>query len=206
MRMPSSTDGSSAAPRASRSKACGRPARSCSRARAGRSASWRGVAQDIRNYQRDDGSWAMYHGAPGDLSTSIECYFALKLAGDSPEAPHLARARQFIRERGGIARARTFTRIWLALFGQWSWDDLPVMPPELMLLPASAPFSIYRFSSWARGTLVPLLLLMNDRPVRPVPDSARLDELRVPRAAPRAPRDAIDRLFRAIGTALRGYG
>src|SRR2546426_1136198 len=167
---------------------------------------WRGVAQDIRNYQRDDGSWAMYHGAPGDLSTSIECYFALKLAGDSPEAPHLARARQFIRARGGIARARTFTRIWLALFGQWSWDDLPVMPPELMLLPASAPFSIYRFSSWARGTLVPLLLLMNDRPVRPVPDSARLDELRVPGAAPRAPRDAIDRLFRAIDTALRGYG
>ena len=166
---------------------------------------WRGVSQDIRNYQRDDGSWAMYHGAPGDLSTSIECYFALKLAGDSPEAPHLARARQFIRERGGIARARTFTRIWLALFGQWSWDDLPVMPPELMLLPASAPFSIYRFSSWARGTLVPLLLLMNDRPVRPVPDSARLHELRVPGAAPRAPRDAIDRLFRAIDAALRGY-
>ena len=58
---------------------------------------WRGVAQDIRNYQRDDGSWAMYHGAPGDVSTSIECYFALKLAGDRPDAPHLARARAFIR-------------------------------------------------------------------------------------------------------------
>ena len=166
---------------------------------------WRGVAQDIRNYQRDDGSWAMYHGAPGDLSTSIECYFALKLAGDPADAPHLARARAFIRERGGIARARTFTRIWLALFGQWSWDELPVMPPELMLLPASAPFSIYRFSSWARGTIVPLLLLMNDRPVRPVPTGARLDELRVPDAAPRPPRDGIDRLFRAIDTALRGY-
>jgi len=166
---------------------------------------WRGVAQDIRSYQRDDGSWAMYHGAPGDLSTSIECYFALKLAGDPADGPHLARARAFIRERGGIARARTFTRIWLALFGQWSWDELPVMPPELMLLPASAPFSIYRFSSWARGTIVPLLLLMNDRPVRPVPAAARLDELRVPEAAPRPPRDAIDRLFRAIDTALRGY-
>ena len=166
---------------------------------------WRGVAQDIRSYQRDDGSWAMYHGAPGDLSTTIECYFALKLAGDAPSAPHLARARAFIRGRGGIARARTFTRIWLALFGQWSWDELPVMPPELMLLPPSAPLSIYRFSSWARGTIVPLLLLMDDRPVRSVPESARLDELRVADAVPREPRDGIDRLFRGIDTALRAY-
>jgi squalene-hopene/tetraprenyl-beta-curcumene cyclase len=166
---------------------------------------WRGVAQDIRNYQRSDGSWAMYHGAPGDLSTTIECYFALKLAGDPADAPHLTAAREFIRARGGIARARTFTRIWLALFGQWSWDDLPAMPPELMLLPPSAPFSIYRFSSWARGTIVPLLLLMNDRPVRPVPDAARLDELRVPGIAPPAPRDALDRFFLAVDRALRLY-
>jgi len=78
---------------------------------------WRGIAQDIRNYQRDDGSWALYHGAPGDLSTSIECYFALKLAGDAADAPHMARARALILSRGGLCRARTFTRIWLALFG-----------------------------------------------------------------------------------------
>jgi squalene-hopene/tetraprenyl-beta-curcumene cyclase len=167
---------------------------------------WRGVAQDIRNYQRADGTWAMYHGAPGDLSTTIECYFALKLAGDRADAPHLARAREFIRARGGIAAARTFTRLWLALFGQWSWDELPVMPPELMLLPAKAPLSIYRFSSWARGTIVPLLLLMDDRPVRAIPESARLDELRVPGAAARAPRDNLDRLFFAVDRALRSYG
>jgi squalene-hopene/tetraprenyl-beta-curcumene cyclase len=166
---------------------------------------WRGVAQDIRNYQRDDGSWAMYFGAPGDLSTTIECYFALKLAGDSADAPHLVRARAFIRSRGGIAAARTFTRIWLALFGQWKWEDLPAMPLELMLLPASAPLSIYRFSSWARGTIVPLLLLMDERPVRAIPDSARLDELHVDGAAPRAPRDAIDRIFFAVDRVLRLY-
>ncbi|MFL5366757.1 MAG: hypothetical protein ACJ781_14910, partial [Myxococcales bacterium] len=166
---------------------------------------WRGVAQDIRNYQRSDGTWAMYWSAPGDLSTSIECYFALKLAGDSPDAPHMARARQFIRERGGIARARTFTRIWLALFGQWSWDELPSMPPEMMLLPPSAPLSIYRFSSWARGTIVPLLLLMNDRPVCPLPDAAKLDELHVPDASPRTPRDALERIFFAVDGAVRVY-
>jgi squalene-hopene/tetraprenyl-beta-curcumene cyclase len=166
---------------------------------------WRGVAQDIRNYQREDGSWAMYYGAPGDLSTTIECYFALKLAGDPADAPHLARARAFIRSRGGIAAARTFTRIWLALFGQWKWEDLPAMPVEMMLLPSSAPFNIYRFSSWARGTIVPLLLLMDERPVRAIPGSAQLDELHVEGAKTRGPRDAIDRIFFGIDRALRFY-
>src|SRR5258706_8550037 len=167
---------------------------------------WRGVAQDIRNYQRTDSRWAMYHRASADLSTTIECYFALKLAGDPADSPHLSLAREFIRARGGIAAARTFTRIWLALFGQWRWAELPVMPPELMLLPARAPLSIYRFSAWARGTIVPLLLLMDERPVRPIPESARLDELHVEGATVRPPRDNLDRLFFAVDRALRYYG
>jgi squalene-hopene/tetraprenyl-beta-curcumene cyclase len=164
---------------------------------------WRGVAHDIRSYQRDDGSWGLYAGAPGDLSTTIECYFALRLTGD--RGPHLARGRQFIAARGGLARARVFTRIWLALCGEWSWDDLPAMPIELMLVPPRAPLSIYRFASWARGTIVPLLVLMNDRPVRPVPASASLADLRIGAALPIEPRDAADRVFLAIDAALRRY-
>ena len=164
---------------------------------------WRGVAQDIRSYQRDDGSWALYAGAPGDLSTTIECYFALRLTGDS--GPHLARARQFIAARGGIARARVFTRIWLALCGEWSWDDLPAMPIELMLMPPRAPVSIYRFASWARATIVPLLILMNDRPVRPVPASASLADLRIGAPVRFEPRDVADRVFLAIDAVLRRY-
>lgn len=164
---------------------------------------WRGVARDIRGYQRDDGSWALYAGAPGDLSTTIECYFALKLTGDS--GPHLDRARRFIVAHGGIARARVFTRIWLALCGEWSWDDLPAMPIELMLVPPRAPISIYRFASWARATLVPLLIVMDERPVRPVPAWASLAELRVGAPVPLAPRDAIDRLFLGLDAVLRHY-
>jgi len=166
---------------------------------------WRGVAQDIRNYQREDGSWALYHGAPGDLSTTIECYFALKLAGDGGDARHMRKAREFARARGGIACARTFTRIWLALFGQYPWDELPAMPPELMLLPKKAPLNIYRFSSWARGTIVPLLVLMDARPARSVPEAARLDDLMVPAAQPARARDFADRAFLALDRALHLY-
>jgi squalene-hopene/tetraprenyl-beta-curcumene cyclase len=161
---------------------------------------WQAVAKDIRSYQRSDGSWAMYAGAPGDLSTTIECYFALRLTGDA--GPHLERAKQFIRERGGIARARVFTRIWLALCGEWRWEDLPAMPPELILLPDRAPISIYRFSSWARATVVPLLVLMTLRPVRPSPVS--LADLRGVSAPPRKP-TAIDRVFLGLDAVLRRY-
>jgi squalene-hopene/tetraprenyl-beta-curcumene cyclase len=164
---------------------------------------WRGVARDIRSYQRDDGSWALYAGAPGDLSTTIECYFALKLTGDF--GPLLERARAFILAHGGIARARVFTRIWLALCGEWSWSDLPAMPIELMLLPARAPMSLYRFASWARATVVPLLVVMNDRPVRPVPAFASLADLRVGKPVKVEPRDAVERAFLVADAAFKKY-
>lgn len=161
---------------------------------------WAGVAADIRSYQRADGSWALYEGAPGDLSTTIECLFALRLSGD--RGPHLDRAAAFAREKGGIARARVFTRIWLALLGEWSWDDLPAMPLELMLLPDRAPLSIYRFASWARATIVPLLILMNDRPVRRTEVS--LADLRTP-AIPMPADDIVDRLFVAADRVFKAY-
>ena len=137
----------------------------------------------ILKVQRPDGTWGQYYGAPGDLSTSVECYFALKLSGLSPEDPRMVKAREFILSRGGVPRARIFTKIWLALFGQWDWQGLPAMPPELMLLPNWFPINIYEFSSWARATIVPLLIVMDVKPVCPIPDSACIDELySVPRS------------------------
>ena len=138
---------------------------------------WRKIAQDIRNRQREDGSWGMYYGAPGDLSTSVECYFALKLSGDSIDDPAMIRAKEFILSKGGVPNVRVFTKIWLALFGQWNWAGTPAMPPEIMLLPSWAPFSIYRFSSWARATIVPMLILLTDHPVCPIPAEAAIDDL-----------------------------
>ncbi|HMH90936.1 MAG TPA: prenyltransferase/squalene oxidase repeat-containing protein, partial [Streptosporangiaceae bacterium] len=135
------------------------------------------AARWIASQQRDDGTWANFFGGPGDLSTTVEAYVALRLAGHPPEAPHMARAAGWIRARGGIPATRVFTRIWLALFGEWSWDDLPVMPPEMIYFPAWFPLNVYDFACWARQTIVPLTVVGALRPVRPLPFG--LDELRV---------------------------
>jgi squalene-hopene/tetraprenyl-beta-curcumene cyclase len=142
------------------------------------------AARWIRSQQRPDGTWATFYGGPGDLSTTVEAYLALRLAGDPASAPHMAAAAGFVRRAGGLEASRVFTRIWLALFGLWSWDRLPVLPPELMYLPAWCPLNVYDFGCWARQTVVALSVVSAHRPVRPLP--VALDELRAGRAQPPA--------------------
>lgn len=125
-----------------------------------------GTAAWIRSRQGDDGGFAIYHGGPPDLSATLEAYVALRLAGDPVDATHMRRAAELARDLGGIERARVFTRIWLALFGQWQWRDLPALPPELIFLPRWCPLNIYDFGSWARQTIVPLTVVAAHRPVR----------------------------------------
>jgi squalene-hopene/tetraprenyl-beta-curcumene cyclase len=127
--------------------------------------------------QSDDGSWPLYVGGPGHLSDTIEAYFALKLAGLSADEPALRRAREFIRARGGLARAGVFTRTFLAYFGQFPWEGLPAMPVELVLLPPWCPINIYAMSSWARETVVPLTVLMAARPHVRIDPCESVDEL-----------------------------
>ncbi|WP_019813029.1 squalene--hopene cyclase, partial [Saccharomonospora saliphila] len=124
------------------------------------------TARWIRSRQRADGTWATFHDGPADLSTTVEAYTALRLAGDPADAAHLRRAREFVLDSGGLERTRVFTRIWLALFGQWSWRDLPVLPPELMLLPDWFPLNVYDWACWARQTVVPLTIVNAERPTR----------------------------------------
>jgi squalene-hopene/tetraprenyl-beta-curcumene cyclase len=162
------------------------------------------AAQWIRCAQRADGSWSNFWGGPGDLSTTIEAYVALRLAGDSPEQEHMATASEYIRGRGGLEKARVFTHIWLALFGAWSWENVPVLPPELMLLPRWMPLNAYDFACWARQTVVALTIVLTYRPVRPLP--FELDELRGPEPwAPPAPRSLTDRALLALDRVLHAY-
>jgi squalene-hopene/tetraprenyl-beta-curcumene cyclase len=165
-------------------------------------------ARFIRGQQRDDGTWATFYGGPGDLSTTIEAYVALRLAGDRPDDPHMQRAASWVRSRGGIAASRVFTRIWLALFGWWKWDALPELPPELIFLPKWFPLNIYDFGCWARQTIVPLTVVSAKRPVRPAPFA--LEELHTDPARPDpgrrlAPAASWDGFFQRADKALHAY-
>ena len=130
----------------------------------------------IRSQQRDDGTWGNFRGAPPDLSTTVEAYVALRLAGDGPEADHMQLAKRYIVDAGGVEATRVFTRIWLALFGLWAWDELPALPPELVILPPWVPLNVYDFACWARQTIVALTIVLAERPVREI--GFGIDELR----------------------------
>ena len=145
------------------------------------------AARWIRSRQRPDGTWATFYGGPPDVSATVEAYVALRLAGDRADAPHLARAAAWVRSHGGIEASRVFTRIWLAMVGSWDWDDLPVLPAEMILLPSWAPLNIYEFGCWARQTIVALMIIMAHRPSHPLPFA--LGELRHDPAAVAAPDD-----------------
>ncbi|MGH9162432.1 MAG: squalene--hopene cyclase [Vicinamibacteraceae bacterium] len=125
------------------------------------------TAKWIRSQQQPDGTWSTFYGGPPNLSATVESYVALKLTGDDPNAEHMRNAAAWIRDNGGIARTRVFTRVWLALFGWFPWDRLPELPPEIMLLPRRGPLNIYALASWARGTVVALSIVSSIRPVRP---------------------------------------
>ncbi len=137
-----------------------------------------GVLRHILGNQRADGSWALYFAGPADLSTTIEAYVALKVLGVDPASDVMRRALAVIHRQGGVVKARVFTKIWLALFGQYPWSGVPSMPPELIYLPSWAPFNLYDFACWARGTIAPLLIVLSRRPVRDL--GCRVPELVVP--------------------------
>ncbi|MET8984176.1 squalene--hopene cyclase, partial [Nonomuraea wenchangensis] len=157
----------------------------------------------IRSQQRADGTWANFHEGPADLSTTVEAYAALRLAGDPPDAAHMRAARGQILDMGGIEASRVFTRIWLALFGEWPWRRLPVMPPELMFLPPWFPLNIYDWACWARQTIVPLTVVTACRPVRRLPFD--LAELRTGREPRRAAGGGWEKAFGVLDRALHRY-
>ncbi|MEJ2090739.1 MAG: squalene--hopene cyclase [Syntrophobacterales bacterium] len=143
-----------------------------------------GLVKEILSQQLDNGGWSLWYGDGGELSTTVEAYQALKIAGLPAADPRLTQARQFILERGGALASRVFTRIFLALFGQVSWDGIPLLPVEFMLLPPWSGLSFYEFSSWSRATMIPLSIVMAYRPVCPLPPELGVAELFVNPAEP----------------------
>ncbi|MGH7323390.1 MAG: squalene--hopene cyclase [Candidatus Rokuibacteriota bacterium] len=132
----------------------------------------------LRRRQRADGAFALYDGGPTNLSATIKGYFAMKMAGVPVDDPAMVRARARILELGGPAKANVFTKIELALFGEYDWNGVPAMPVEIMLLPPPFfLFNIYEVSYWSRTVIVPLLIIMDRKPVTWLPPERGLDEL-----------------------------
>jgi len=163
----------------------------------------------LRTVQGAHGGWPLFHGGAFDLSCSVKAYFALKAIGDSPDAPHMRRARDAILAAGGAERCNVFTRAQLALFGQVPWRAVPVMPIEIMHLPLWFPFHLSKISYWSRTVTVPLLVLMGLRPRARNPRNVDVQELF--RTPPDQVRDWIrgpyrsywGRFFRGVDGTLR---
>ncbi|HLT01418.1 MAG TPA: prenyltransferase/squalene oxidase repeat-containing protein, partial [Geminicoccaceae bacterium] len=135
------------------------------------------IAVYLRAGQAAHGGWPLYAGGDFDISATVKAYYALKLIGDDPKAPHMTRAREAILAHGGAARCNVFTRTTLALFGQVPWRAVPVMPVEIMLLPRWFPFHLDKVAYWSRTVIVPLLILMARKPRARNPRGVGIEEL-----------------------------
>ena len=131
----------------------------------------------LRRIQADHDGWPLYHGGEFDISASVKAYFCLKMIGDDIAAPHMVRARRAILAHGGAPAANVFTRIQLALYGDMAWSEIPVMPPEIILLPRGFPIHLSKMSYWARTVIVPLLVLQSTKPVARNPRGVHVPEL-----------------------------
>jgi squalene-hopene/tetraprenyl-beta-curcumene cyclase len=131
----------------------------------------------ILKRQLPDGGWNIYYGGPSEINACAKAYFALKLSGCSPDAPFMQEARANILRLGGIPHMNTFSKLYLALVGQFPWKYLPTIPAEMLLLPSWAPFHIYKMSSWSRAMLIPLAIINHFKPTRVLPGDKQLHEL-----------------------------
>jgi len=170
----------------------------------------RKIAVYLRRIQGAHGGWPLFHQGAFDMSASVKAYFALKMIGDSIDAPHMRRAREAILAQGGAVHCNVFTRVLLSLYGILSWRSVPEMPVEIILLPRWFPFHLSKVSYWARTVLVPLLVLQALRPRANNPRGVTIDELFVqsPHAIGPAAKAPHQRwtwfaLFRGIDVLLR---
>jgi squalene-hopene/tetraprenyl-beta-curcumene cyclase len=135
------------------------------------------VAREILRHQNEDGGWPIYHGGPSNVSATVKAYFGLKLTGYKANDPILERARQCIENLGGVTAVNTFTKIYLCFLGQYDYDAVPAIPPEIVLFPKWFWFNIYEISSWSRAILVPLSICYAKKPFKKLPDEMGVEEL-----------------------------
>jgi squalene-hopene/tetraprenyl-beta-curcumene cyclase len=132
---------------------------------------------EMMRYQNEDGSWSIFPGGPGNVSLAVKCYLSAKLMGMSADAPELVKAREWILAHGGVTECNTFTKMYLCALGQYDYDAVPAIPPEIVLFPNWFYFNIYEISSWSRSILVPLAIIYAKKPFKKISPEQGIDEL-----------------------------
>jgi len=153
----------------------------------------KGACAEMMRYQNDDGSWSIYPGGPGNISLSVKCYFSAKLMGIGVDDPRLARCREWVLAHGGVVACNTFTKMYLCGVGQYDYDAVPAIPPEIVLFPRWFYFNLYEISAWSRSILVPLAIMYAKKPYKKIPAEQGIDELFVGGRANSILRLRIDR-------------
>jgi squalene-hopene/tetraprenyl-beta-curcumene cyclase len=132
---------------------------------------------EMMRYQNDDGSWSLYPGGPGNISLTVKCYFSAKLMGLDKDDPRMVKAREWALAHGGVVACNTFTKMYLCALGQYDYDAVPAIPPEIVLFPKWFYFNIYEISSWSRSILVPLAIIYAKKPFKKIAAEQGIDEL-----------------------------
>src|SRR6201987_682805 len=132
---------------------------------------------EMMRYQNEDGSWSLYPGGPGNISLSVKCYFSAKLMGIGADDPRLAKCREWVLAHGGVVECNTFTKMYLCALGQYDYNAVPAIPPEIVLFPNWFYFNLYEISSWSRGILVPLSIIYAKKPFKKLSPEQGIDEL-----------------------------
>src|SRR5580693_1800478 len=148
---------------------------------------------EMMRYQNADGSWSLYPGGPGNISLSVKCYSSAKLMGIGPNDPRLAKCREWVLAHGGVVETNTFTKMYLCALGEYDYDAVPAIPPEIVLFPNWFYFNIYEISSWSRSIFVPLAIMYAKKPYKKIPPEQGIDELFVGGRANSILRLRIDR-------------
>ena len=132
---------------------------------------------EILRHQNTDGGWSAFPGGPSNVSYGVKCYLALKLMGWKADHPVLVKARENVLSLGGVVECNTFTKIYLCALGQYEYDAVPAVPPEIVLFPNWFYFNIYEISAWSRAILVPLSIIYAKKPFKKIPAEAGIAEL-----------------------------
>lgn len=132
---------------------------------------------EILRHQNDDGGWSLSPGGLSNINYGVKSYLALKLMGWSQDHPVLVKAREWVLANGGVVECNTFTKIYLCALGQYDYDAVPAIPPEIVLFPNWFYFNIYEISAWSRSILVPLSILYAKKPFKKLAPEQGIDEL-----------------------------